>query len=459
MKFIKNKIHPISRMYFRDFVVYTLVSIISVILISSILNTSFKRTLNKSAGTAYQHLLTQTASYIDNNVLLHSQQFIANNIASNNTQSNFNAFLCLKQMDMTTIKNAYESLQLTCNNYPSFDSVIIYNKDINVAISSETGSYFAESNDQLCDFFNKHVADSISVWISDNDTKDIFHNKRIFSLAIRKDNSYVLLNFDEEDSIAQTTGVPFEVTDTQGNTIINSNLTDADENHLTFHLGSKVSNWKYTIYVPHNMYYSEIDKTSRQVAIYVVFVVLLLIVSMYFIVSYINAPLKRLINKFTGEDLSCYQLFELMSKKIENLQEMLDEFNSQAETQAMPLEERMSKGLMQIIQDYISNNIDRNISLSKVARHFGITEAHLSRAFKKEFNIGFLQYLTNAKMEKAAQMLTDPQNKLSIKEIADYLGYTVQTFNSNFKKKYSVPPSQYRTYVLLKGQSEEQSLK
>lgn len=104
---------------------------------------------------------------------------------------------------------------------------------------------------------------------------------------------------------------------------------------------------------------------------------------------------------------------------------------------------RKYKRNVNLILDYIDQNIDKKISLEMIANHVGLSEIHASRIFKKELGIGLIQYVNKVKMEKAATLL-DTQN-MKIKEVSHAIGMDDQLyFNKLFKKFYNVSPSEYR---------------
>lgn len=96
------------------------------------------------------------------------------------------------------------------------------------------------------------------------------------------------------------------------------------------------------------------------------------------------------------------------------------------------------------IKEYISNNINNQISLNSVAEHFKVNACHLSTLFKKGTGINFSNFIVNKKLEKAAELLVG-QNNREINEIADSIGYSNTTyFTGLFKEKYGMTPMQYK---------------
>ena len=96
------------------------------------------------------------------------------------------------------------------------------------------------------------------------------------------------------------------------------------------------------------------------------------------------------------------------------------------------------------ICEYINNNIEEKINVSKISTQLDLSPTHTSRVFKEEMNIDLSVYIQKVKMEIAASYLKNKD--LRIKEIAQKLGYTDQLyFNRVFKKFYQKSPKQYRT--------------
>lgn len=99
--------------------------------------------------------------------------------------------------------------------------------------------------------------------------------------------------------------------------------------------------------------------------------------------------------------------------------------------------------LPDLIQKYIEQNYEQGITLAQVAQQFNISYTHLSKLFKLQFHMSFIEFLTNVRMTKAMTLLSDTQ--LSIQEIAAGCGYNnVFHFSRAYKKRFGVAPSYYR---------------
>lgn len=82
-------------------------------------------------------------------------------------------------------------------------------------------------------------------------------------------------------------------------------------------------------------------------------------------------------------------------------------------------------------------------SLEELSQHAGYTKDHFARVFKKVVGQTPHDYLINARVRRARQLLLE--SNLSIKEIASALGYRdIYFFSRQFKAKMGMTPSEAR---------------
>lgn len=94
--------------------------------------------------------------------------------------------------------------------------------------------------------------------------------------------------------------------------------------------------------------------------------------------------------------------------------------------------------------DYIHQNYNVDISLHDLATHMNMSQAYVSRLFKKLTNSNFKDYLAKVRVEKAVSFLTQNPSS-SIQEIAAMVGYNnAKPFTALFTKTMGVTPSEYR---------------
>lgn len=98
---------------------------------------------------------------------------------------------------------------------------------------------------------------------------------------------------------------------------------------------------------------------------------------------------------------------------------------------------------IRIVKRYIRAHYREDISLSALAEMVNISPVYLSRLFKKEEGINFLDYLNQCRIEEARNLLRDIQ--LNINDISELSGFhNTKYFSKIFKKSVGITPSEYR---------------
>lgn len=98
---------------------------------------------------------------------------------------------------------------------------------------------------------------------------------------------------------------------------------------------------------------------------------------------------------------------------------------------------------MSEICDYIKDNLDQDLSLTKLGEIFSYTPQHLSSLFKKHLSISFLDYINGLRIDKAIPLLL--HTEISLSDIAKDCGFaSARAFNHSFIKHYGISPSSYR---------------
>lgn len=96
------------------------------------------------------------------------------------------------------------------------------------------------------------------------------------------------------------------------------------------------------------------------------------------------------------------------------------------------------------IAEYVSRNVDANTSLVTVADKFHISPGHLSRLFKEGNGIHFQDFLLEARLGKAREMLL-AQKRPRVAAVARSLGYTNTSYFARlFRSRFGAAPLQYR---------------
>lgn len=95
-------------------------------------------------------------------------------------------------------------------------------------------------------------------------------------------------------------------------------------------------------------------------------------------------------------------------------------------------------------QDIVKEKyMDPEISLDVVCAVIGVSNSYFSSIFKKEMGKSFISYLTDYRMDVAAELILNTDEKSYT--IAERVGYQdANYFSYVFKKKFGVSPSKYR---------------
>lgn len=135
---------------------------------------------------------------------------------------------------------------------------------------------------------------------------------------------------------------------------------------------------------------------------------------------------------------------KILGREIKNMIEQLDQMS----------DKEQSSPAIRIVKRYIRENYKEDISLSSAADKANISSVYLSRLFKKEEGINFLDYLNQYRIDEAKKMLKDVQ--YNILDVADESGFNnTRYFSKIFKKNVGITPSEYRKRHLGRDEQDE----
>ncbi|SDE69810.1 response regulator [Sporomusa acidovorans] len=93
---------------------------------------------------------------------------------------------------------------------------------------------------------------------------------------------------------------------------------------------------------------------------------------------------------------------------------------------------------------YITKNFHKSISLEEVAQTVHLSPYYFSRIFKAEKGCNFVEFLTKVRIDKAKQMLKNPDQ--TVVRVAAEAGYQdASYFCRVFRQEVGITPNQYRT--------------
>ena len=101
---------------------------------------------------------------------------------------------------------------------------------------------------------------------------------------------------------------------------------------------------------------------------------------------------------------------------------------------------------VRICCDYIDTHPEKELTLKKLADKVGYTENYLARKFKAEMGMPMNAYIRKARVHRAKMLLSS--TNLSIHDIADQLHYCSWSyFTEAFQKEAGMTPSEYREKI------------
>ncbi|MFC4776607.1 response regulator [Paenibacillus sp. GCM10023252] len=149
---------------------------------------------------------------------------------------------------------------------------------------------------------------------------------------------------------------------------------------------------------------------------------------------------------FTGElslweELSAHKnLREVHSWLAAKLTAVLEYVNRLRSGSSGPIVER--------IKQIIGEQYHEHLTIGDIAKHVNYSAIHANNLFKKETGKTIFDYLTEHRMERAKELLRDPQSKVYV--VAEQVGYTSKShFMMSFKKYAGCSPTTYKHQSVL----------
>ena len=132
----------------------------------------------------------------------------------------------------------------------------------------------------------------------------------------------------------------------------------------------------------------------------------------------------------------------LTSELIEGLNRLTDTFIKERKAR-----NGLANGMIiEKVRAYVEKNYMENIWLAQIAYYLGVTPNYLSAVFHKKTGKTFMSYITEIRLKKAVELLSE--DNLKVKEIARQVGYySPRYFSKIFRKRFGYYPSQLRKKI------------
>lgn len=104
---------------------------------------------------------------------------------------------------------------------------------------------------------------------------------------------------------------------------------------------------------------------------------------------------------------------------------------------------KMSPSQRRRVIDFITGNLDQQITVSSLAKAVGMSAAHFSRSFRAEFGLSPYRFVLSERVAKAKTMLA--RSEWSIGYIAIELGFSSHShFTKSFREITGMTPNEFR---------------
>lgn len=153
------------------------------------------------------------------------------------------------------------------------------------------------------------------------------------------------------------------------------------------------------------------------------------------------------------DELKPYEWFQVNFSADEFIR-FVDELTAAAIEKAEWKKQQKHNRTLETAVSFIHRNYMHDISLNDVACKAGMSSSYFSSFFKQEMGMSFIEYLTQFRMDKAKNLMMDPDLKLY--NISEMVGYQdVKYFSRLFKKTEGVTPGEYRQFFYRKDEDDE----
>ncbi len=105
---------------------------------------------------------------------------------------------------------------------------------------------------------------------------------------------------------------------------------------------------------------------------------------------------------------------------------------------------RTESAVVYSIKTYISENYGSiDLSIMAISDHVKLSSSYVCTLFKSETGITLNQYITEYRLGRAKELLSDPRNRIA--DIAEAVGYSDSNYFSKiFRKSFGLSPSEFR---------------
>lgn len=173
------------------------------------------------------------------------------------------------------------------------------------------------------------------------------------------------------------------------------------------------------------------------------------VISGYSEFEYALSAIKLEVNDYILKPISDTELIQTINKIISRIEEHRDASVIE-DLKENILEDYADKNLSVHLRnaiEHIKSNYMNDLTIKDVTKGLNISESYLTKLFKQEINITFIEYLTQVRIRKAIELMKE--NNLPIYRIAEKVGYKdYRYFSMVFKKMIGISPKKYQNKII-----------
>ena len=103
----------------------------------------------------------------------------------------------------------------------------------------------------------------------------------------------------------------------------------------------------------------------------------------------------------------------------------------------------LEQKFLRSIQEFVSANLQRNITLDDIAEAVCMSPSSLYKKMKEYSGLSPMEYVMKVRLHRAVELLKD--DSVSVQEVASAVGFNTHSFFSEcFKREFGMTPRQWR---------------
>ena len=162
-----------------------------------------------------------------------------------------------------------------------------------------------------------------------------------------------------------------------------------------------------------------------------------IILSGYTDFSYTRSAIRLGVFDYLQKPIDSRQFHETLSGLVEKMkqEDQAIERLKTSDPELIALPRNVGNHVINSVIAFIAANYSRPVGLQEAAQYLELSESHLSRLFKEETGLNFLQYLNAFRVNKAAQLMKDPRKNIS--QIAAECGFPSPGYFAKIFRRFS----------------------